>query len=133
MAWDGILEAVNKQPVLKITKNNWKEKNSNLKAKYKAAKENNKKFKNFPFFEELDSVLGTRDVMTMPGAQSDGHNDVSDYETSETVQDQRRPLTESQNKRIKRNNDIIIEALEKFQEMQEEQTDKFVAKMDETD
>lgn len=74
-AWKEIVKEVNKGGSKKTLKQ-CKDKLKNLKQAYKEAKAKNKKTgespQRSPFYDELDEVLGTRAVITMPGVKQVG-------------------------------------------------------------
>jgi len=79
VTWGMITDEVNKVGPHK-SKKQVKRKMTNLKLQYKKAKQNNSRSgrtaKTSKFYDEIDSVLGSRDVMTMPAVVSAGFDEV---------------------------------------------------------
>ena len=86
-AWQGILIEVNKIEPKKTVKQ-CKDKMKNLKQSYKESKAKNKETGESPqrsqFYDELDEVLGTCAVMTMPGRIQVGQNNNDDTRDTST-------------------------------------------------
>ena len=86
VTWEKILYKVNKAGHEK-TKKQIKRQITNLKLQYKKAKQNNRSgrsAKSSKFYTEIDSVLGTRDVITMPAVVSARLYDKEDCSESDS-------------------------------------------------
>lgn len=79
--WQEVLKEVNKIGKVKKTLKQCKDKIKTLKQAYKDAKMKNKETgqspQRSPFYDDLDEVLGTRAVITMPGVKQVGQSATS--------------------------------------------------------
>ena len=127
MAWDTIVTKVNTEVGQTKTKFQVKKKISNLKQEYKAMKLNNSRSgrgrKTSRFFEKIDSVLGTRDVITMPAVCTAGSSEGVRSGDDENSPPNVGPIPPKKRRDI---NDTLLA----IQERQDETMERFVSYME---
>lgn len=145
LAWDEITDEINKVGPRK-NKKQVKRKLANLKSNYKKAQKGNKvsgdKRNSCAFYEEIDSVMATRDVMTMPAVVHAGGDDVTleevrDSDDTDEPNSSVATKTSKGQKRKRKAKDMGVKNVEYFDmfmqrfEAMEKESREMLQKMDE--